>query len=157
METAVKQYKIGDLVIYDELYYSVIKVHPDLVTYDIILSFVGSIEKNIHVNNLKDHIHHKDEKSLKESLIQDVWNDHQTQKLINDIKNEECAYILQEKTSDTVVLEVIEDLTNRSLVGIEKYNTTLDRTDIDLKGWLSHAYEEALDHALYLKRAMREL
>ncbi len=65
--------------------------------------------------------------------------------------------MMKDKTSDTVVLQVIEDLTNRSLVGIKKYNTTLDRTDIDLKGWLEHAYQEALDKALYLKRAMREL
>ena len=58
---------------------------------------------------------------------------------------------------DTVVQEVREDLQQRSEVGIEKYNTTLDRKDVDLKGWLQHAYEETLDKALYLKRAIREL
>jgi hypothetical protein len=58
---------------------------------------------------------------------------------------------------DTVVEQVRKDLIERSKVGIEKYNTTLDRTDIDLKGWLQHAYEETLDKALYLKRAIREL
>ncbi len=58
---------------------------------------------------------------------------------------------------DTIVAEVRTDLRLRSEVGIEKYNTTLDRTDIDLKGWLQHAYEETLDKALYLKRAIREL
>ena len=58
---------------------------------------------------------------------------------------------------DTVVEQVRKDLIERSNVGIEKYNTTLDRTDIDLKGWLQHAYEETLDKALYLKRAIREL
>lgn len=58
---------------------------------------------------------------------------------------------------DSVVSSVREDLKVRSEVGIKKYNTTLDRTDIDLKGWLQHAYEETLDKALYLKRAIREL
>jgi len=58
---------------------------------------------------------------------------------------------------DTIVEEVRKDLIHRSEIGIKKYNTTLDRTDIDLKGWLNHAYEETLDKALYLKRAIREL
>ena len=58
---------------------------------------------------------------------------------------------------DTIVQEVREDLQQRSDIGIQKYGTTLDRKDIDLKGWLNHAYEETLDKALYLKRAIREL
>ena len=58
---------------------------------------------------------------------------------------------------DTVVVEVRNDLKERSNIGVKKYNTTLDRTDIDLKGWLQNAYEETLDKALYLKRAIREL
>lgn len=58
---------------------------------------------------------------------------------------------------DTIVAEVRKDLRERSELGIQKYNTTLDRTDIDLKGWLCQAYEETLDKALYLKRAIREL
>jgi hypothetical protein len=33
----------------------------------------------------------------------------------------------------------------------------LSRKDIDLKGWLNHAYEEALDMANYLKRSIKEL
>ena len=58
---------------------------------------------------------------------------------------------------DTVVEAVREDLLRRSQVGIKKYNTTLDRTDIDLKGWVTHALEEALDLSLYLKRIQIEL
>jgi hypothetical protein len=45
----------------------------------------------------------------------------------------------------------------RSQRGITKYGTTTDRTDLTLPQWLQHAYEEALDMAVYLKRAMREL
>ena len=59
--------------------------------------------------------------------------------------------------SDSVVEAVRDDLLRRSRVGIEKYNTTLDRTDIDLKGWVIHALEESLDLCLYLKRIQIEL
>lgn len=58
---------------------------------------------------------------------------------------------------DSVVEEVRLDLKKRSKIGIKKYNTTLDRTDLSLEDWLQHAYEETLDKALYLKRAIREI
>jgi len=58
---------------------------------------------------------------------------------------------------DSIVESVRKDLDDRSKLGIEKYGVTLDREDIDLKGWLNHAYEETLDKALYLKRAIKEL
>ena len=60
-------------------------------------------------------------------------------------------------TVDTVVRAVRQDLLDRSNAGIVKYNNTLDRTDIDLKGWLQHAYEECLDQANYLKRSIIEI
>jgi hypothetical protein len=60
-------------------------------------------------------------------------------------------------TIDTVVRAVRQDLLDRSELGIDKYNNTLDRTDIDLKGWLQHAYEECLDQANYLKRSIIEI
>lgn len=58
---------------------------------------------------------------------------------------------------DSIVEEVCKDLQSRSEVGIKKYNTTLDRTDLNTKDWIQHAYEEALDFALYLKRLKKEL
>ena len=60
-------------------------------------------------------------------------------------------------THDKVVLSVIADLNRRSEVGIKKYNTTLERTDLELRDWLQHAYEECLDQANYLKRSIMEL
>ena len=60
-------------------------------------------------------------------------------------------------TSDKVVQAVMNDLNDRSRVGVEKYNTTLERTDLKLKDWLQHAYEETLDKANYLKRAILEI
>lgn len=60
-------------------------------------------------------------------------------------------------TRDKVVMAVMSDLNRRSEVGIKKYNTTLERTDLELRDWLQHAYEECLDQANYLKRAIMEL
>lgn len=58
---------------------------------------------------------------------------------------------------DTVVAAVRADLLRRSELGIAKYGVTLDRTDLNLRDWLQHAYEERLDAANYLKRAIMEL
>lgn len=58
---------------------------------------------------------------------------------------------------DSIVEEVRKDLLDRSELGIKKYNTTLDRTDLNTSDWVQHAYEECLDMALYLKRLNKEL
>jgi hypothetical protein len=57
---------------------------------------------------------------------------------------------------DSIVEEVRQDLLDRSEVGIKKYNTTLDRDDLNAGDWITHAYEELLDGALYLKRLHKE-
>ena len=58
---------------------------------------------------------------------------------------------------DPVTEAVRADLHQRSAVGIAKYGVTLARTDLSLRDWLQHAYEEHLDAAQYLKRAIMEL
>jgi hypothetical protein len=58
---------------------------------------------------------------------------------------------------DLVVEAVRQDLLQRSQVGIKKYGVTLDRSDLSLKDWLQHAYEECLDQANYLKKTILEL
>ena len=150
-----RRYKLGDEVTHEFFKCEVIKIHPDLLHYDLrketVLGYYDYI--NVHVSRVwpkGSFISIEDKKE--DSVAVGLSYQERPMKL----ETKPTVSTLQKQTSDTVVLEVIEDLTNRSLVGIEKYNTTLDRTDIDLKGWLSHAYEEALDHALYLKRAMRE-
>lgn len=57
----------------------------------------------------------------------------------------------------TIIAEIQRDLMQREARGVAKYGVTADRTDLTLKDWLQHAYEECLDQAVYLKRAMREL
>lgn len=58
---------------------------------------------------------------------------------------------------DSVVAAVRADLLRRSELGIAKYGMTLDRTDLSFRDWLQHAYEETLDQANYLKRAIMEI
>jgi hypothetical protein len=53
---------------------------------------------------------------------------------------------------DSVVYRIATLLKTRSETGIRKYGTTLDRTDLEVKQWIDHAIEEALDLALYLER-----
>jgi len=53
---------------------------------------------------------------------------------------------------DTIVESVIEQFKQRSEIGIKKYNTTLDRTDLNRLEWLQHAQEEAMDLILYLEK-----
>lgn len=49
---------------------------------------------------------------------------------------------------------VCADIAKRQRKGFYKYGTTVEDNPLPLKYWLQHAYEEALDHAIYLKRAM---
>lgn len=58
---------------------------------------------------------------------------------------------------DAVVEAVRADLLRRSQFGIAKYGVTLERTDLNLRDWLQHAYEECLDQANYLKRSIMEI
>lgn len=52
--------------------------------------------------------------------------------------------------------EVCADITRRQALGIAKYGTTVADNPLSHRQWLQHAYEEALDFAIYLKRAMKE-
>ena len=52
---------------------------------------------------------------------------------------------------------VCDDITERQALGINKYGTTVEKNPLKLREWLQHAYEETLDQAIYLKRAIEEL
>ena len=58
--------------------------------------------------------------------------------------------------NDKIVLSVLESFKKRSEIGIKKYNTTLERTDLSTLEWLQHAQEEAMDFVLYLERLKQE-
>ena len=54
-------------------------------------------------------------------------------------------------------LTVCHDIVMRQAMGIAKYNTTVRENPLDLRQWLQHAYEECLDQAVYLRRAIEEI
>ena len=58
----------------------------------------------------------------------------------------------KEQMKDSIVESVIEQFKQRSNVGINKYGTTLDRTDLTRLEWLNHAQQEAMDMILYLEK-----
>ena len=53
-----------------------------------------------------------------------------------------------------VTEQVINDIKAREIKGLETYGVTMDRTDLTQDQWLQHAYEEALDCAIYLKKLL---
>ncbi len=53
--------------------------------------------------------------------------------------------------------DVCADIARRQAFGIKKYNCTVRDNDLSLKQWLQHAYEETLDKAVYLKRAIEQI
>ena len=53
---------------------------------------------------------------------------------------------------DSIVESVIEQFKQRSETGINKYNTTLDRTDLSRLEWLQHLQEELFDASLYIEK-----
>ena len=57
---------------------------------------------------------------------------------------------------DTETL-VIADISKRQEVGLRKYGVTVADNPLYLREWLEHAYQEALDFAIYLKRSMQEI
>ena len=57
---------------------------------------------------------------------------------------------------DKNVLNVMARFKERSEVGIKKYKTTLERTDLTTLEWLQHTQEEAMDFVLYLERLKHE-
>jgi hypothetical protein len=53
---------------------------------------------------------------------------------------------------DSVVRSVLEKFVARSRFGREKYGTDLDRTDLAVTDWITHAQEELMDGILYLEK-----
>jgi hypothetical protein len=47
---------------------------------------------------------------------------------------------------------LVDQLRERHWLGLKKYGTTLDRTDLDVHQWIQHLREELLDGLGYLQR-----
>jgi hypothetical protein len=58
---------------------------------------------------------------------------------------------------DRIVIQVLNQIADRSEKGLEKYGTNLERTDLETLDWLQHAQEEAMDLCLYLERLKEQI
>lgn len=58
---------------------------------------------------------------------------------------------------DKIVEQVKDKFTERSIEGISKYGTTLERNDLSLLDWLNHLQEELMDATLYIQKLRNEL
>jgi len=52
---------------------------------------------------------------------------------------------------------VCQDIAARQELGIKKYGLTVADNPLSHRDWLKHAYEEALDMAIYLRRSIAAL
>jgi hypothetical protein len=53
---------------------------------------------------------------------------------------------------DSIVQTIIEKFKMRSELGKKKYGQTLDRNDLSVVEWITHAQEEHMDAILYLEK-----
>ncbi|WP_144498733.1 hypothetical protein [Bacillus pumilus] len=59
--------------------------------------------------------------------------------------------------NNPIIYSVIEKLHKQQEKGLNKYGVEVDTSSHDLKGWLRHAQEEAIDFATYLETAIQKL
>ncbi len=71
---------------------------------------------------------------------------------MNSLKDSNSKFSNESYTNDSIVNSIIQNFINRSNIGIEKYNTTLDRDDLAPLDWINHAQEELMDGILYLEK-----
>ena len=70
------------------------------------------------------------------------------------------GFILQKHEQmkvDRIVIQVLNQIADRSERGLEKYGTNLERTDLETLDWVQHAQEEAMDLCLYLERIKEQI
>jgi len=70
------------------------------------------------------------------------------------IRDKHCIPIMK---TDRIVIQVLNQIADRSERGLEKYGTNLERTDLETLDWVQHAQEEAMDLCLYLERIKEQI
>jgi hypothetical protein len=53
--------------------------------------------------------------------------------------------------------QVCADIAERQRKGVKKYGTTVADNPLPIVGWLTHAYEEVLDLAIYLRKTIDDI
>lgn len=63
----------------------------------------------------------------------------------------------EEMKAEGIEAQVCADIARRQRLGLSKYGTTVANNPLELRAWMQHAYEEMLDAAVYLRRAMADV
>lgn len=58
---------------------------------------------------------------------------------------------------DSIVESVVTKYKERASIGLTKYGTNLDRTDLNTKDWAEHLQQELMDAVLYLEKLKNEM
>jgi len=56
------------------------------------------------------------------------------------------------KIDDNVIIKIAK----RTIAGLNKYGTTMERDDLSKKEWMIHLQEELMDACVYLERCILE-
>jgi len=62
-----------------------------------------------------------------------------------------------QEEQDSIVKSVVSSYRERSRIGINKYNNTMDRNDLSTLEWLQHLQEELMDATLYIEKLKKTL
>jgi hypothetical protein len=77
------------------------------------------------------------------------------------LQERDLPYRRREQSATTkrpdIEQQVCQDILDRQKLGVAKYGRTLADNPLSLRAWLKHAYEECLDQAAYLRRAIAEI
>lgn len=60
---------------------------------------------------------------------------------------------IEDTELDSIVMNVMLKFIDRAKIGKNKYNTDMDRNDLELKDWINHSLEEQMDNMLYMYKA----
>ena len=63
----------------------------------------------------------------------------------------------ENEIQDSIVESVLKQFKDRSNVGISKYGTSMDRSDLSTLEWLKHLQEELMDATLYIEKLKSKL
>jgi len=84
--------------------------------------------------------------TIRKRITLEDWN-----KTCDSLQGEKLNKDKEIYPQDKAVERVLNKYKERSMLGIAKYGTTLDREDLSIRDWIKHAQEEAMDLSLYLE------
>jgi len=74
-------------------------------------------------------------------------------KRVDSLENK-IDILMSERKHESISIEekVCAKILERAEMGKSKYGTTMERTDLSVEDWITHAQEEAMDLAIYLEK-----